>query len=399
MSLRLLIANFTRLFSTENMSIELQSPDSLLVKANGISATGANGANTAVRPGGTFGEVLSSQAALFKMDDGKQNLNSAKLLSPDVVHANQLLSQSKTYSQLNSKSIHAFEANIHQAEYILAMKNIAEYKQSTAGGTLTSTIDKLGRNISGINGSSPLYSAANSLSQGTLRALNTLKYKSDEHALNGSRNLAVEAEEVEEARETEAAELLAKDDDSGHGQFFKDSSSHRNPHDQASEEPSADELEVVGALTMSSGNCIQDLASRNSGAIQLQMQSSLSSPEWITELAQKTIVMFGSDKHTAVITLNSVDKGSLKIILHIKGDQVSVNFHSNDSEVLQALQMGSSDLKSSMLEAGLILSHLHIGSSSSYQANEAVSRAEPDSIDNEPDLTDLNSAKIVNFYV
>lgn len=389
MSLRLLIANFIRLFSTENMSIELQSPDSLLVKANGTSATGAT---TAVRPGGTFGEVLSSQAALFKMDDGKQNLNSAKLLSPDVVHANQLLSQSKTYSQLNSKSIHAFEANIHQAEYILAMKNIAEYKQSIASVALTTAVDPFSRNISGVGGSSPPYSVANSLSQGTSRALNALKYKSDEHALNGSRTLAADTEEAEG---TESVELLARDDDSGHGQFFKDSSSHRNAHDQASEEPSADELEAMGALTMSPGNCIQDLTAGGPGAIQLQMQSTLSSPEWITELAQKTIVMFGSDKHTAVITLHSADQGSLKIILHIKGDQVSVSFHSNDSEVLQALQMGSSVLKSSMLEAGLVLSHLNISSSSSYQANEAIVREGSGKLD----LADLTAAKIVNFYV
>ncbi len=395
MSLQLLIANFIRQFFTENMSIELQSHDPLLVKANGASATSGNGVNATVRSGGTFGEVLSTQAALFKMDDGKQGLNSAKLLSPDVVHANQILSQSKTYSQLNSKSIHAFEVNIHQTEYILAMKNIAEYKQSNASVALTSAVDKLGRNISRVDGSSPLYSVANPSSQGTPRTLNYLKYKADEHVLNGSRNLAGEAEEAEEAGEAEAAELLAKDDGSSHGQFLKDSPHHRNPHDKASEEPSADELEAVGALAMSSINHMQDLTSGDASAIQLQMQSSLSSPEWITELAQKTIVMFGSDKHTAVITLNSADKGSLKIILLIKGDQVSVSFHSNNSDVLQALQMGSSDLKSSMLEAGLVLSHLNISSGSSYQANEVIARDGPSKLD----VTDLNAAKIVNFYV
>ena len=392
MSLRSLIADSIQQFSIDKMSIELQSPDSLLVKANGASAASANGINATVRSGGTFGEVLNTQAALFKVEDGKQSLNSAKLLSPDVVHANQLLSQSKAYSQSNSKSIHTVEANIHQADYILAMKNIAEYKQSIASVALTTAVDPFSRNISGVGGSSPPYSVANSLSQGTSRALNALKYKSDEHALIGSRTLAADTEEAEGA---ESAELLARDDDSGHGQLFRDSPHHRTPQEGASDELSADELEAVGALNMSTSSHIQDLTAGGPGVIQLQMQSTLSSPEWITELAQKTIVMFGSDKHTAVITLHSADQGSLKIILHIKGDQVSVNFHSNDSEVLQALQMGSSVLKSSMLEAGLVLSHLNISSSSSYQANEAIVREGSGKLD----LADLTAAKMVNFYV
>ena len=125
----------------------------------------------------------------------------------------------------------------------------------------------------------------------------------------------------------------------------------------------------------------------------------MSSPGWIAELAQKTVVMFGSDKHTAVIILNSADKGSLKIILHVNGDQVNASFYSNDSDVLQALQTGIEDLKTSMLEAGLVLNQLNVGSSSSYHQSELAARGEPIAFDGKLDGVDLHSPKMVNFYV
>jgi flagellar hook-length control protein FliK len=155
----------------------------------------------------------------------------------------------------------------------------------------------------------------------------------------------------------------------------------------------------MGVLAMNpNSNAIQDMTS-GTCVIHLQMQSSLSSPEWIAELAQKTVVMFGTDKHTAVITLNSADKGSLKIVLHIKGDQVSASFYSNDADVLQALQNGKGDLESSMLEAGLVLSQLNISSGSSYRQSEAAVQGDPNSFDSKLDLNDLHSAKMVSFYV
>lgn len=398
MSLQSLTGNFIRQFSTEHMSIELQATDSPLLKANGVSpmtSNSSNGASGVVRSGGTFGEVLNTQAALFKMEDGKQSLNSAKLLSPDILHANQIVAQSKAYSQSNGKSIHAFEANIHQAEYILAMKNIAEYKQSTSNLPLASAIDKMGRHIVRVDGFSPMLSATNLPSSGTgIPRTSNQHYKTDQPIFDASRNVAVTSEEADEA------ELLAKGEGSHQGQFFQDSPRQRNPHSQDSDEPSLEELEAMGALNMNVGsNTIQDWASSEPSNIQLQMQSSLSSPEWIAELAQKTIVMFGSDKHTAVITLNSSDKGSLKIILRIQGDQVSASFYSHDSDVLDKLQMGSSDLKSSMLEAGLVLSELNIHSDSGYPQNESAVKTDLNSVDSKLDLADLHSAKFVNFYV
>lgn len=381
------------------MSIELQTTDSPLAKVNGVSPMndrGGNSINGTIRSGGTFGEVLNTQAALFKMEDAKQSLNSAKLLSPDIVHANQIVAQSKAYSQSDGKSIQAFETNVHQAEYILAMKNIAEYKQSASNIPLAAAIDKLGRHIARVDGSSPILSAVNLSSSGTgiPRTANQLHYKTDQSIFDASRNVAVASEEADEA------ELLAKSEDSHQGQFFQDSPRQRNPHSQDSDEPSLEELEAMGALNMNVGSStIQDWASAEPSNLQLQMQSSLSSPEWIAELAQKTIVMFGSDKHTAVITLNSADKGSLKIILRIQGDQVSASFYSHDSDVLQALQMGSGDLKSSMLEAGLVLSELNIHSGSGYPQNESAVKTDPNAVDNNLDLADLHSAKFVNFYV
>ncbi len=125
----------------------------------------------------------------------------------------------------------------------------------------------------------------------------------------------------------------------------------------------------------------------------------MSSPEWIAELAQKTVVMFGSDKHTAVITLNSADKGSLKIILQVNGDQVNASFYSNDSDVLQALQMGIDSLKASMLEAGLVLNQLNVSSSPSYRQSELAAQGDSVPFDGKLDGMDLHSAKMVNFYV
>lgn len=373
------------------MAIELQTSDSQLVKTTGTSSVTGNSSNGITRPGGTFGEVLSTQAALFKVEDGKQGLNTAKLLSPDVAHANQLLNQSKTYSQSNAKSIQTFEANINQAAYILAMKNVAEYKQSAPNTSPLSAVNNFAQNISLVGGSGFIQSAAVSATSVAPRNINPLNQKIDHSGFQIARSIT---------DETDEAESLVKAD--GHSEFFKDSAGHGHSQHQSqdSEEPSPEELQAMGALAINSGqHIIQDMTSSASGAIQLQMQSSMSSPEWIAELAQKTVVMFGSDKHTAVIVLNSSDKGSLKIILHINGDQVNASFYSNDSDVLQALQMGVEDLKSSMIEAGLVLSQLNVSSGSSYPQAAITVQNDSAAFDNKLDVVDLHLAKMVNFYV
>ena len=375
------------------MAIELQTSDSQLVKTNGTLSVTGNSSSGVLRSGGSFGEVLTTQAALFKMEDGKQGLNTAKLLSPDVAHANQLLNQSKTYSDSNAKSIQNFEANIHQAEYILAMKNVAEYKQATSSASPLSAVNKLSQNISGVGVSAFMHSAAGITGPVNPRTTNPLNQRLDQAVFQILRNTI---------DDTDEAEPLVKGDDSSSGGFFKDSSSHGNfqQHAQDSDEPSPEELQAMGVLAVSSSHhVIQDMTLSASGAIQLQMHSSMSSPEWITELAQKTMVMFGSDKHTAVITLNSADKGSLKIILHVNGDQVNASFYSNDSDVLQALQMGIADLKASMLEAGLVLNQLNVSSGSSYRQSEVTAQGESIAFESKLDGIDLHSAKIVNFYV
>jgi len=375
------------------MAIELQTSDSQLVKTNGTLSVAGNGGSGVPRSGGSFGEVLSTQAALFKMDDGKQGLNTAKLLSPDVAHANQLLNQSKTYSDSSAKSIQTFEANIHQAEYILAMKNVAEYKQATASASPQSITNKLNQNISVAGISALMNSAAGTIASVNPRAASPLNQKLDQAVFQNLRNAT---------GETEESEPLAKGDDTSLSGFFKDSSSHGNAqqHPRDSDELSPEEIQAMGALVAASGqHVIQDMTSSASGAIQLQMQSSMSSPEWIAELAQKTVVMFGSDKHTAVITLNSADKGSLKIILHVNGDQVNASFYSNDADVLHALQIGIDDLKASMLEAGLVLNQLNVSSGSSYRQSEVAAQDDSASFDGKLDGVDLHSAKIVNFYV
>jgi flagellar hook-length control protein FliK len=375
------------------MAIELQTSDSQLVKANGtLSVTGSSSTGVP-RSGGSFGEVLSTQAALFKMEDGKQGLNTAKLLSPDVAHANQLLNQSKNYSDSNAKSIQTFEANTHQAAYILAMKNVAEFKQATSGASPLSVVSKLAQNNAGVAASTLMQSAAGVAGSVSSRTANPLSQKLDHAVFQVLRNAT---------EETDEAERLAKGDESTPARFFSDSSNQGNSPEYAhdSDEPSPEELQAMGALAAASGHhIIQDMTSSAPGAIQLQMQSSMSSPEWIAELAQKTVVMFGSDKHTAVITLNSADKGSLKIILQVNGDQVNASFYSNDSDVLQALQMGIDGLKASMLEAGLVLNQLNVSSGSSYRQSTVAGQNESTAFDSKLDGIDLHSAKMVNFYV
>ena len=374
------------------MAIELQTNDSQLGKVNGTLSVTGNSGNGVPRSAGSFGEVLTTQAALFKMDDGKQGLNTAKLLSPDVAHANQLLNQSKAYSDSSAKSIQTFEANIHQAEYILAMKNVAEYKQASSSASSLSVASKLAQNISGV-GVSALMHSSTAAGLVNPRTANPLNQKLDQAVFQVLRNTTNDADE---------AEPLVKGEDFSPAGFFNHSSNQGDSqqHAQDSDTPSPEELQAMGVIAAASGqHVIQDMTSSTSTAIQLQMQSSMSSPQWIAELAQKTLVMFGSDKHTAVITLNSADKGSLKIIIHVNGDHVNASFYSNDSHILQALQMGIDDLKASMLEGGLVLNQLHVGSDSSYHQSELAVQGEPSAFDSKLDGLDLHSAKMVNFYV
>jgi len=147
---------------------------------------------------------------------------------------------------------------------------------------------------------------------------------------------------------------------------------------------------------------------KTNSELQLKMQSMFASPEWIQELGQKTAILFSSDKHNAVINLNSDELGPLRILIQLDGDKVNVTFLSNDSQVCEAITSGFENLRNSLLNAGVQLNQAYVSSSASYQQTQAgfLSSAPQDQsmgcvnigqkLDLESDL--ITSTKIVSFY-
>jgi flagellar hook-length control protein FliK len=385
------------------MNLDPKISDAGLSSSTSLSTPNPNSQSSlegqGVRSTSSFGEVLTSQASLFKTVGGKDSLDFAKILSPNVTQASQIIDKEKNMQDALVRADKVFEGNVNQADLQNLIKDSLSYKLATTNPVQAFANDKTVTTVNVLVAQTAMGTQLNKtsvVSRGTSEPFANAQGSKDdvgfEHQTKTTCGIFLDLEESIES------DLL--------------NGSSKRKHSQSTPEENDETAELAAVegtsfvLSQSAIDTSQEM--KTNGDLYLKMQSIFGSPEWIEELGQKTAILFSSDKHNAVINLNSDELGPLRILIHLDGDKVNVTFLSNDSQVCEAIASGFEDLRNSLLNAGVQLNQTHVGSSASYQQIQAgfLSSAPQDQpvaylnigqkLDLDGDL--ITSTKIVSFY-
>jgi flagellar hook-length control protein FliK len=337
------------------MNIDLKAQtQSLLNNSVGQEAGGSN-SNVAAATLPIFSQLLSSQVKVFQELDAKNTVNTAQLLSPNVVQA----------SKLQGKD------NPHQEEVRAAVSRQADaFINIAKAGEIHSVQTNTTQN-------SQLTQARTEFAFAKLAEIQA-------HA----KNMRVISRELGSTMDTEILQAQARRQ-SSHQALPKNAIFEISEKDQALSKKSANpETEAITAMGVSaSENQGQDRQAGTGGEPQCgdapihlhtmhgQVHAQFGSLQWSEEISQKMIVMVGANMHLAVLNLNPDHLGLLKIVITVKDHQVNATFVSNNADVRQALQDGLEQLRSSMSQVDLVLEQADVRSGVNYEESQASALA------------------------
>ena len=385
------------------MNLDPKINDAGLSSGASLSSSNTNGQSNldgqSVRSTTSFGVVLTSQASLFKTVGGKDSLDFAKLLSPNVTQASQIIDKEKRIHEALVGSDKVFNGNVNQADLQNLIKDSLSYKLATTNPVQAYANDKTVSTVNVLAAQTAMgtqFNKTSVVSRGASEPFINAQGSKDEVGAEhqAKTNRAI----FQRSGESIENDLLNNTPKRKHSQ------STPEENDETSEMAAVEGAGFV--LSQSAINTSQEI--KTNCDLQMHMQSIFGSPEWIQELGQKTAILFSSDKHNAVINLNSDELGPLRILIQLDGDKVNVTFLSNDSQVCEAIASGFENLRNSLLNAGVQLNQAYVSSSASYQQTQAgfLSSAPQDQsmgcvnigqkLDLESDL--ISSTKIVSFY-
>ena len=385
------------------MNLDPKISDAGLSSSTSLSSPNATGQNNldgqSVQSSTSFGAVLTSQANLFKSVSGKDSLDFAKLLSPNITQASQMIDKEKSMHEALVRADRVFQGNVNQIDLQNLIKDSLSYKLAATNPVQAYSNEKNATIVNPllvqVTMGSQLSSAKGVFRNAEERFTVTEALKKEVdfgHRLNSGK---VGFKNGEEATEDD---------------LLNDFSKGRNSQSNPDEKEDAVEVAVLEGVSfvLPHSNIQSGEEMKTNIDLQMKMQSIFGSPEWIEELGLKTAILFSSDKQNAVINLNSDELGPLRILIHLDGDKVNVTFLSNDSQVCDAIQSGFEDLRAALLNAGVELNQAQVSSSASYQQTQAgllhlatsdqtIGPTNPGKkLDLDTDL--LTSTKIVSFY-
>jgi len=334
------------------MNIDLNAQaQSLLNTSAGKEAGGSSNSNTATITLPIFSQLLSSQVKVFQELDAKNTVNTAQLLSPNIVQASKLQAKDSPHQEelsaavvrqadafvniAKSGEINAFQApstqntNAKQAHTEFAFAKLAEMQAQA-------------KNIRVIS-REPGLSTDNEVLQAQARRLGPSQAtsKSAIFEMTGKDQLAPKKSTNLESEAITAMGITASD--------------HQGQGGQAG---AGGESEFGNLSVQVNG-------------MHGQVHALFGSLQWSEEISQRMILMVGANMHLAVLNLNPDNLGLLKIVITVKDHQVSATFVSNNADVRQALYDGFEQLRSSMSQADLILEQANVCSGASFEESQA----------------------------
>ena len=351
------------------MNIDLKAQTQSLLNANvgqeNIKSSNSV-AGSATLP--IFSQLLTSQVKVFQELDAKNTVNTAQLLSPNIVQA----------SKLQAKD------NPHQDEVRAAISRQADaFVNIAKSGEVTSA-----------RSSSP---QANTLNQSRTE----FAYAKLAEMQAQAKNMRVFSRESALNIDGEVHQTQARSRLDSFQAALKSTSFETHEKDQLAPKKSVNaETEAITAMGISAsenegqggqagtgGDSLFGEAPIQANTMHGQVHALFGSLQWSEEISQRMILMVGASMHLAVLNLNPDNLGLLKIVITVKDHQVSATFVSNNADVRQALQEGLEQLRSSMSQADLVLEQADVRSGASYEESQASSLASQAESGANPDLS------------
>jgi flagellar hook-length control protein FliK len=339
------------------MNIDLKAQTQSLLNANAGQEnikSSNSGAGAATLP--IFSQLLTSQVKVFQELDAKNTVNTAQLLSPNIVQA----------SKLQAKD------NPHQDEVRAAVNRQADAFVNIA---------KSGE-VNSARLSTPQASTLN-------RDRTEFAYAKLAEMQAQAKNMRVFSRESGPNTDSEVLQAQARSRLGSFQAVLKSTSFEVHEKDQLAPKKSANpETEAITAMGISASENQGQGGQAGTGSESLfgevpiqantmhgQVHALFGSLQWSEEISQRMILMVGANMHLAVLNLNPDNLGLLKIVITVKDHQVNATFVSNNADVRQALQEGLEHLRSSMHQADLILEQADVRSGASYEDSQASSLA------------------------
>ncbi|SNX28348.1 hook-length control protein FliK [Polynucleobacter meluiroseus] len=309
----------------------------------------SNAANASALP--IFSQLLSSQVKVFQELDAKNTVNTAQLLSPNIVQASKLQAKDNPHQEevraavarqadafvniSKSGEVNSFQApatqstNMKQAHTEFAFAKLAEMQAQAKNMRVISK-------GSGFTSDAEILQAqARRLGSSQALSKNATMEMPGKDPLAPKKNANLESEAIT------AIGISASEN---HGQGGQASSGGESEFGNA----------PIQANTMHG-----------------QVHAQFGSLQWSEEISQRMILMVGANMHLAVLNLNPDNLGLLKIVITVKDQQVNATFVSNNADVRQALQDGMEQLRGSMSQADLILEQANVCTGTSYEESQA----------------------------
>ncbi|QWD97882.1 flagellar hook-length control protein FliK [Polynucleobacter sp. MG-5-Ahmo-C2] len=339
------------------MNIDLKAQTQSLLNTNvGQDTIKSSNSGVGVATLPIFSQLLTSQVKVFQELDAKNTVNTAQLLSPNIVQA----------SKLQAKD------NPHQEEIRAAVSRQADAFVNIA---------KSGE----VNSAQVSTPQASTLSQGRTE----FAYAKLAEMQAQAKNMRVFSKESGPNTDSEVLQAQARSRLGSFQAVLKSTSFEVHEKDQLAPKKSVNpETEAITAMGISaSENQGHGGEAGSSGESELanlpiqgntmhgQVHALFGSLQWSEEISQRMILMVGANMHLAVLNLNPDNLGLLKIVITVKDHQVNATFVSNNADVRQALQDGLEQLRSSMSEVDLILEQADVRSGASYEESEASALA------------------------
>jgi flagellar hook-length control protein FliK len=303
-----------------------------------------------------FSQMLSSQVKVFQEMDAKNTVNTAHLLSPNIVQASKLQAKG---------SAHQDEVRAAVSRQADAFVNIAKSGEMNPSRTPSSQNTQLSQGRTEF--------AFAKLAEMQAQAKNMRVFSKE-----SGPNMDGEVLQAQARSRLDSPQALSK------------SALFEIPEkDQSAAKKSANSAtEVITAMGISaSDHPGQGGQAGSNGESELthlptqvttmhgQVHALFGSLQWSEEISQRMILMVGANMHLAVLNLNPDNLGLLKIVITVKDRHVNATFVSNNPDVRQALQDGLEQLRNSMSQVDLILAEADVRSGASYEESQASALA------------------------
>jgi hypothetical protein len=304
-----------------------------------------------------FGQMLSTQVKVLQVQDAKNTVDTAQLLSPKFEHASKTEAKAKSYALNHPGQAH------HLGEWV------------HLGGSNLTPRAQLSVNIQNLHTSSHIEFAFAKLAEMQAQAKNLRLFSND--ALANSPYSDTKAEfSMPYTRLPNTMGALGKI--GLLGDLEKEANYSKTAANPDSEAITA--VGVTGIEHQSQGRNGQDhgdhpdadlgFAQLRTNTMQGQIHASFGSLQWSEEISQKLVWMIGANMHSAVLNLNPENLGPLKIVISVQDHLVNSTFISNNEEVRQVLRDGIETLRASMKESGLNLIQADVRSGKSFQQSQ-----------------------------